>query len=204
MRKQVVILILVLLKFGISQEDLKILSRINECATLESDLARLACYDELVKKNVLVNNEKSKTTNEMDVGLWRVGESVNPIDDTKTFTAILTAESGKSKWGDKVYIVLRYRSGKSEVYINWDSYLGSEAFVLSRIGIEKAKTTQWALSSDSKATFYKGNPIDFIKKIRQNDKAVFQVTPYGENPITAIFEVKGLSAAIKPYGYTGW
>ena len=204
MKKQILILTLLLLQFGFSQEDLKMSSKLSECAALESDLARLACYDELAKKSVSVNNEKSETTNEMDVGSWRVGEDVNPIDDTKTFTAILTAKSGKSKWGDNIYIVLRYRSGKSEVYINWKSYLGSEAFVLTRLGSEKAKTTEWSLSSDSKATFYKGKSIDFIKKLRQNDKAVFQVTPYGDNPITAIFELKGLSAAIKPYSYMGW
>ena len=204
MKRDILILTLFFLQFGFSQEGLKMVSKLSECATLKSDLARLACYDELAKKSLSVNNEKLETTNEMDVGAWRAGEDINPIDDTKTFTAILNAKSGKSKWGEKVYLVLRYKSEKSEVYINWGSYLGSEAFVLTRIGIEKAKTTQWSLSSNSKATFYRGKSIDLIKKLQQNDKVVFQVTPYGDNPITAIFEIKGLSATIKPYNYTGW
>ena len=61
MKKQILILTLLLLQFGFSQEDLKMSSKLSECAALESDLARLACYDELAKKSVSVNNEKSET-----------------------------------------------------------------------------------------------------------------------------------------------
>tara|TARA_Y100000748_G_scaffold285711_1_gene268452 strand:- start:7401 stop:7961 length:561 start_codon:yes stop_codon:yes gene_type:complete len=161
-------------------------------------------------KQVILNNdgtwkyEESKIVDEENIGLWSIGEDINPIDDTKTFTAILNAKSGKSKWGDKVYLVLRYKSGESEVYINWGSYLGNAAFVITRIGSQKANKTQWSISTDKKATFYKGSAIDFIGKLKNHDKAVFQVTPYGENPITAIFDIKGLSAAISSYSYTGW
>ena len=132
MKKQILILTLLLLQFGFSQEDLKMSSKLSECAALESDLARLACYDELAKKSVSVNNEKSETTNEMDVGSWRVGEDVNPIDDTKTFTAIFLPLSlvyvyyAKIKLKTKILLVISYTLMFGVVITVW--YLDSSIY----------------------------------------------------------------------------
>ena len=76
--------------------------------------------------------------------------------------------------------------------------------VLMRIGSEKAKTSKWSMSTDSKATFYPKNNKEFILKLKEADKAVFKVTPYGDSPIIAIFDLKGLSEVIGQYVYTGW
>lgn len=77
--------------------------------------------------------------------------------------------------------------------------------VLSRIGSEQASTRQWSLSTDSQATFYPDNPITFIKRLLEVDRFVAQVTPYGEDPVTAVFALGGLVNAIKPLRETcGW
>ncbi len=91
------------------------------------------------------------------------------------------------------------------MYITWDAYLGSEATVLTRVGDAKAVSQGWDLSSDSKATFYPGNHVSFIKSLLQTDKLVAQVTPYDESPVTAVFDLSGLSTAIAPLQATcGW
>lgn len=37
------------------------------------------------------------------------------------------------------------------------------------------------------------------------DRAIFQVTPFGESPKTVTFDTRGLENAIKPYAdYLGW
>lgn len=193
-----------ILNLGFSQDSLEIISKINECATLKSDLARLVCYDELAKNQMPVKNDKQEPKSEIDIGSWQVQEKINPIDDSKTFSLILFSESGKNQWGKPIVLFLRYQSGQTSAYLNWGTYLGSEAYVLTRLGSEKAKTSQWGMSTTSKATFYPANNIDFIKELKLYDKAVFQVTPYGENPITAIFNLDGLSKVIESYSYTGW
>jgi type VI secretion system protein VasI len=70
--------------------------------------------------------------------------------------------------------------------------------VLTRLGQEQASTEEWSLSTDSKATFYPGNPVPYIKKMMVNDSFVAQVTPYNESPVTATFDIKGLARAIEP------
>lgn len=166
------------------------------CAVVSGDLARLDCYDLLAKKHKL-NSPQTVVSNTKDTGKWLVSSKVNPIDDSKTVTLMLEATTGASKWKDKVYFVARCQSNKTEVYIGWNDYLGSESYVLTRIGSNKATTSQWTLSTDKKATFHR-KPISFLKQMSESDKLLAQITPYNENPVTAVFDIKGASNALEP------
>lgn len=169
---------------------------IAKCAAIKGDLARLNCFDKLAKDNNLTGN-KSTSAKIAGKGKWEVSTKTNPIDDSKTAILFLEADSGRGKYGDKVFLVARCQSNKTELYINWNSYLGREAHVLTRIGDNKASTSKWGISSDSNASF-KSRPIPFLKAMMKENKFVAQVTPYNENPITAIFNIAGLENAIKP------
>ncbi|MFW1406118.1 type VI secretion system-associated protein TagO, partial [Vibrio parahaemolyticus] len=166
------------------------------CAAVKGELARLECYDSLAEKHKL---DKPQTVGSKvsGTGKWIVSEEVNPIDDSKTVTLVLEASSGKSKWNDKVFFVARCQSNKTDVYIGWNDYLGREASVLTRIGTNKAVTSKWSLSTDSKATFHR-QPISFLKNVEKSDTLVAQITPYNESPVTAIFDTAGLSNALAP------
>lgn len=109
----------------------------------------------------------------------------------------LEATTGQNKWNKKVYFVARCQSNETNVYIAWNDYLGSKASVLTRIDSNKAVTSSWSLSTDSKATFHK-KPIAFLKKMENSNKLIAQITPYNENPLTAVFDTTGLSNALVP------
>ena len=168
----------------------------SKCAVVDGDLARLECFDKLAKAHKL-NGPQRQPNNIGDSGKWRVSVDVNPIDDSKKVTLILNADTGRSRRGKKAYLVVRCISNKTDMYIGWNDYLGNSAYVLTRVGNGKAITKRWELSTDSKGTF-KNKPIPFIKQMLTSDKLVAQVTPYNENPITAIFDTRGLDIAIEP------
>lgn len=174
-----------------------------KCAIVEGDLARLECFDNLAASKNL-NGRQVKPTSIAGKGKWSVSLDVNPIDDSKTVTLILDSDSGKGKWGKSVYLVARCKSNATDIYIGWNDYLGSEASVLTRVGANKAITQRWVVSTDKKATFH-SKPIPFLKDMLASPKLVTQVTPYNENPVTAIFNTAGLENAIKPLRETcGW
>jgi type VI secretion system protein VasI len=167
------------------------------CAVIDGNLERLECYDKLAQSLGLDRPQLVPTAVE-GTGKWDVRIETNPLDDTTTVMLVLLADSGTSTWGKQVALVLRCTSNKTEAYINWREYLGSEARVIWRIGDEDARTAEWSLSTDSKATFYPDSDITFIQQLLDADRLVAQVTPYAESPVTAIFDLTGLMNAIGP------
>ena len=168
-----------------------------KCSSFKGDLERLECFDRLTKERGL-DAPKTLPIPNGDRGQWLVELKTNPIDDSKTAVLALDSKNAKSRWGQSVRLIIRCQSNKTELYISWQDYLGSEASVLTRVGDKKATSTQWVLSTDSKATFFPESPIGFIKEMMKTDKLVAQVTPYNESPITAIFELSVLPIAILP------
>lgn len=169
-----------------------------ECSSKKGDLDKIECFDNLAKKYNLNGIQASKEEIQ-DSGKWNVSIDTNPIDDSKTVTLYLVADSGKSAMlGESVILFIRCKSLETNIFINWSDYLGSEANVLTRIGKEKAEIRNWSLSTDSQATFFPRNEVDFLKKLLVVDSFVAQVTPYSASPVTAIFDIKGLPNAIKP------
>jgi type VI secretion system protein VasI len=167
-----------------------------KCAVVDGDLSRLECFDNLAVEKSL-NGRQPQPTSIDEKGEWNVSIDLNPIDDSKTVTLALESESGESSWGDRVFLVARCKSNKTELYIGWNDYLGNEADVLTRVGKNKAVTQSWGLSTNSKATFH-SNPIPFLKEMLSSPKLIAQVTPYNANPITATFNTTGLSNAVAP------
>lgn len=168
-----------------------------KCAAINGDLERLECFDSLAKDNKL-DQPQHQATDISNTGKWQVDIKINPIDDSKTVVLYLVADSGKSSWRKNIVLVARCMSNKTDLYINWNDYLGSDsARVLSRIGTEKAVTENWIISTDKKSTF-RSQPISFLKRMENSNKFIAQVTPYNDSPNTATFNTTGLSDALKP------
>lgn len=173
------------------------------CAAIDGDLSRLQCYDNLAKKHKLAGPQPSEDTPKGKGG-WYVHSTTNPLDDSKTVVLRIASTSGSNQYGRPVTLLLRCHSNQTDAFLNWDSYLGSDADVTTRIGSSTAKTAAWDISTDKKASFHP-QPIPFIKEMMKADKVAFQVTPYSSSPITAIFDTTGLEESIKPLRETcGW
>ena len=112
---------------------------------------------------------------------------------------ISEADQGTGTFNDQVYLVVRYESSQTEIYIDWKSYLGSDAYVTIRFDKDPASTSSWTVSTDSKASFYPENPNDFVNRLARAETLIARVTPFQENPITAVFDVRGFRVAANMY-----
>ena len=158
--------------------------------------ARLKSYDAVLEKYAL---RKKPAKAELTEAKWGVDVKSDPVTDEKVITATIMADSGRSSWDQPVWLVIRKSAERLELYIGWNSYLGSEAVVTYRVGKEVPETKEWSLSSDSQASFYTGDTVDVISRMLKADQVVARCTPYNESPITAVFDIRGLRKELEKY-----
>lgn len=136
---------------------------------------------------------------ELDSGNWRVYIDSDPVDDSVRVVALLDAESGRSVWGEKPTLALRLKGSKIEAWIDWGDYIAHDGTrVTWRIDNRNARSRWWGVSTDNAATFYPLNEQDFIEDLLAATQLVARVTPYNENPITAVFDLTGIGNALVP------
>jgi type VI secretion system protein VasI len=152
--------------------------------------------------------ETEKEIIEIDTGKWVYKKKIDPISDDVIIYLALESDSYNARYRDCAALFLRWTDGRTVLYINWNNYLGSEGKkVVYRIGDQKASSSTWAISTDGRATFYgrygntysSNKTIEFINKLLEVDTFAAQVEPYGESPVTAVFDIRGLKDAISQY-----
>jgi type VI secretion system (T6SS) VasI/EvfG family protein len=175
-----------------------------ECASITGTTERLGCYDELA----IVRGYRPPLTSHRGTGKWHIEETSNPMDDTRRVTLILTAEpnSSRSRMRQLPVLVARCQSDTTELYINWDQYVGDDSssvydewkYVTIRIGGGEANRQRWSVSTNRQSTFAPGWAGNLLRQMATENSLVVRITPYGENPMTAIFDTTGLEEALVP------
>lgn len=144
---------------------------------------------------------------------WVTNTNINPVDDTKTVTAVLNADEGQSRFDGPVSLVVRCQSNRTDLFARWRDYLGDDSnsvyeewkWVTVRVGSNPASREKWSLSTDNEATFAPGSPIGLLKRLADEDRLVLQTTPYNESPVTAVFDMTGFREAVAPVAEEcGW
>ncbi|WP_195322075.1 type VI secretion system-associated protein TagO [Klebsiella grimontii] len=179
------------------------------CRSEINGTKRLACYDNLFPQDAteeVVSNAVEPVSNP---GKWLTHITTSPVDDSKNVVLMLPSnDSIRTPYGETVTptIFIACREKKTEVFINWDVYLGlEETSMLYRLDKQKAVERSWSISTDTKAVFYSGRDIDFVKALMKADKMFARITPYNESPVSVTFDLAGLNSALKPLQQAcGW
>jgi len=163
------------------------------CSGKDNSIQRLSCFDDLAKKH----NQVSKTidTTSTSKGAWTTSTKTDPLTDKSIHFAQINATEGKGRFGEQITMTIRCKNGKTEAYIDWASFLGSEDIkVTSRIDKSPASTSFWSISTDHKASFMP-QAVTVLKKFIGANSFVVNLTPYGESPVTALFDISGGDSA---------
>jgi len=164
------------------------------CSSIVEDSDRLACFDRGTAG-------VPAGTNILDMGMWEVVEEVDPLDDSISVFAALQASEGRSFSHPEAVLVLRCMDDESDFYVYWGGPLdfeGEGVEVVSRVGRATAETQRWGLSTDKEATFFLGDAAKLIEALANEERFVAQIRPPGSSPVTAVFELRGVEAAIAP------
>ena len=135
------------------------------------------------------------------IGDWKISEKTDKMTDERILTLYTKSKDSQffnysSKEGQ---LIIRSTNGKLALIVSWGGFITNDAAqVTYRIGNEEAKTEYWYMSTNNQSTFAK-RPIEIINKMKDEKRALFRVTPYGDNPVTYSFNITGLDSLIKKY-----
>ncbi|MGR7652546.1 type VI secretion system-associated protein TagO [Klebsiella aerogenes] len=182
---------------------------LRECRSEINGTKRLACYDKLFPQDETEDVASSAVEPAPNPGKWLTHITTSPVDDSKNVVLMLPSnDSIRTPYGETVTptIFVACREKKTEVFINWDVYLGlEETSMLYRFDKQKAVERRWSISTDTKAVFYSGRDIDFVKAMVKANKMFARITPYNESPVSVTFDLTGLNSALKPLQQAcGW
>lgn len=127
---------------------------------------------------------------------WEVSREVSPIDDSTIYTASVEASSPVLR-DSRPLLILRREEGASEAYVSWPSFIGSSKRpVTVRFDDNPADTAEWGSSTDGRAMFSPYPFGEFLEAVLASRRLVVRFTPYGESPVTAVFDISGLADAL--------
>ncbi len=168
-----------------------------KCAKKSEMSSRLACYDRLAEGSGLLN-EKGEAKAEVEN--WEVVTETSPVDDSKSVFLINYAQEPVIAGYEEVRPALHLRclEGEPSAYISWGTFIGTDSVKLTtRYDSYDAQEETWDISTDNTATF-SSKPVLVISYLGHADRFLARVTPYGENPVIATFDVSGLSDVVEP------
>ena len=186
-----------------------------QAATEHNDSARLALYDAIVQSfGVATIGQTAESPSIQTSSKWIFDQNVDPLTDNKKYFFMLKADSGKNNYGDLPVLVIRQDGDELELYINWHTYLGNDTddykyeakYITTRVDQDEPINLLWDNSTDSKASFcpYKYTR-ELVQRLGHASQFVVRCTPYGDSPITAVFDVRSLKEISMPYNdQLGW
>lgn len=167
----------------------------SKCAAMKSVVERIACFDDLTAKHDLA--PAAIETTPLEAGKWNTSTKTDPMTDKPIHVALLIADSGRGRFDRPIGLAIRCHDNVTDMYVVWGSYLGRDGIRTTfRLDKEKAQTSSWQISTDSQATFFPRPVVPFLKKMTDSTSFVVSVTPYNENPITAVFDTTGAAEAL--------
>ncbi len=188
--------------------DINVDKRLKQCSEIMGRVNRLLCYDELAKAlGYVTPSQKDREETVLEnYGFWEVVKKRNAAGEEIIYLKNDAVEDVISQSGLKrrPTFVIKCKHGKTEAYLDWKTRLlprnyggASRALsVMSQLGSEERVEIFWELSTDRNALFAP-EPVELIKKMREHDKMVFQVTPPYDNVQIVVHDISGINKVLK-------
>lgn len=181
----------------------------DNCISIENDLDRLACYDRAEGRTPKVERVTAPP------GKWVVQKETSKLtDQTNVFLGLESDEKVNCGWnrGEKITLVVRCHENTTSLYFNTECHMASSGYsnygeVQYRLDDGKAQSFNGDASTNNRSLglWSGGRSIPIIKSMFSKKQMVVRMTPYGENPFTATFDITGLQEAAGPLRKScGW
>ena len=161
------------------------------CASIALQEDRLRCFDQMAEEYAIpVGETRLSEANERSK--WILNDSL-----PERISVALTADTATAPENLPV-LSIACAEGELEVAIDWKTYLGGKNQILIRMGERDAVLADWRREAGDQITVLPEGAADFVRELRAVDRFLAQTVPFGEDPVTAVFDVRGLDSALAP------
>ena len=127
-------------------------------------------------------------------GAWVTKSENNKMTDATDFVALNTSSDAYNKDGltRETTLVLRCSSNKTEAYLSFHDFMGSDAPIITmRLDGGKPTKKTWGGGEGGDAAF-SPQAVTFIKELSKHKKAIFGFEPYGSTMQIVEFDLTGI------------
>lgn len=169
-----------------------------KCTEISSSVDRLACFDAAAKRSGL----GGKTETSKPKGEWHSWTDTNKFTDRlDAFTSVEAKNTVQmnSYKTTRPRLYIRCADNTTALIVSFDGFLTSgETYLRYRIGDRKPATARWDVSTNyESAGLWRGaQSIPFIKSLFGEERLLVEVTPHGESPVSAEFNITGIEEAV--------
>jgi hypothetical protein len=174
------------------------LSELSACLPVDDAAARLECYDGLA---AMAANEADRG----DTGGWLREEWPSRLNaawtDYEVWSAALNSIPGAAGIPVHPVLAVRCEQGETQVFFSFGrQFQGETIRVYYRLGSGEIQPGELTLTPDGRrfGLWSTALAVRFVQALRHSERLRIQVPVAGGEPLTAAFELGGLSAAAEP------
>jgi hypothetical protein len=129
-----------------------------------------------------------------DTGQW----VVNPIERDPLTDEPVTATWVFADGSSRIALVIQCATRRqTQVYIFWDAFLDlRSARITTRIDDQQPIPQSWPVDEPGTSSYYPNDELAFIGELFGATRLAAQATPWNAEPITVVFPVAGIEAAV--------
>ncbi|QKV20190.1 type VI secretion system-associated protein TagO [Oricola thermophila] len=173
-----------------------------QCISIANDLDRLACYDREAGRTP----KRERITPAIEN--WDVTKETSKLTDhVNVFLSVKSQGVVNCGWnnGDHIRLLVRCVENTTALIFHTGCHMTSSDYndygnITYRLDSDKAQTVRGYESTNNRSLgLWTGSrSIPVIKQMFGKSVMVVRMTPFGENPFTATFNITGLEEAIAP------
>jgi hypothetical protein len=132
---------------------------------------------------------------------WLVDERTDIMYNSKRISFATSAAAGKNNYGRYPVLIVAYEAGELDLYIGWNEFITTdvETTVTTRFEDTSPIRENWVTSTTHTATFFSGSQVQRLRELMAKKSLFVNVVPYGNAPITVVFDLEGLSEELSKY-----
>ena len=177
------------------------------CAETVNRVDRLLCYDDVAKSLGFIAPDRAEREEIIleKVGFWEAAQKRNAAGELIIYLRNNSIEPVVSMSGTTRYpqLIITCKHGQTEVYIDWKkritftrhTHVMMYPIVYQFDALERIGDT-WELSTDRQALFAP-DAVNFVKQLRQHNKFIYEMTPYGDSVHVVVHDISGLNTVLK-------